>query len=251
MSRRRTLIIEEAPQEVLLLDVRPKDGVVWDYAQNMQYQWNVVSQVVGDTFTNSTVNGGSNPYYYYLANPPSGNPGWTLLYANKKTKWNTSTPNPGVNGLSPDWFGCGLRLKFKMYLSNHQNAKTPLNNHAYNNAQYRGFDLIWLDGGWKWTECKTTYNPDAGIKQSINYVESQNDPMVLQLDFDETYHRCKIFDSTGVLKFDSGLIESLHNNERCAHLSCGNWNGDQTRPNLCYFSYIKLIRGDSVSDFLN
>lgn len=142
------------------------------------------------------------------------------LYAHKQGQWfDRLTPNPPTNGVSPDYFGGGIRVESEFYINT-----IPINqpfqlfgNYKTNNTNPKfvsgllvnaGTTAVTFQNGRGLSYCESDASRNAIIYRVdfSGYTQPTiNNHMFIQWDATEQQQRYKVFDSQHVLLCDFGL----------------------------------------------
>ena len=181
------------------------------------------------------------------------------VYPNQNHQWATVAPNPPTNGVSPEYFGEGLRLVATLYCTtlvddSRANGSAIVSCLAHNNVNYVGFNVS-MKGNTSsfYLNRYIVYSaPDVSVGP-VTIVQNSARPLKVQIDMSETQYRIKLFEyGAAAAVGDSGLQSASFGTSSKRYYPLCTANVGQavtTRPTVYVQSY-QYYKESVLPDFL-
>lgn len=182
------------------------------------------------------------------------------VYPNEYHKWSGGVaPNPPTNGVSPEYFGEGLRLVATLYCTtlvndSRANGSAIVACLSHNNANYVGFNVS-MNGNISsfYLNRYITYSAPSASIGPVTIVQNSARPLRVQIDMSETQYRIKLFEYGSTVAIgDSGLQSSSFGTSSRRYYPLGTSNAGQevsTYPTVYVQSY-QYYKESVLPDFL-
>ena len=182
-----------------------------------------------------------------------------VVFPNQNHQWVGAAPNPPTNGVSPEYFGEGLRLVATLYCTtlvndSRANGSAIVSCLAHNNVNYVGFNVS-MKGNTSsfYLNRYLVYSAPNVSVGPVTIVQNSARPMKVQIDISETQYRIKLFEyGSTVVIGDSGLQSSSFGTSSKRYYSLCTANVGQavtTRPTVYVQSY-QYYKESVLPDFL-
>lgn len=186
--------------------------------------------------------------------------GKRYVFPNTKYKWVTAPPNPPTNGVSPEYFGEGLRLVTTLYCEqlvsdSRANGSAIIGCVSHNNVEYIGFNVsMKTDTSTFYINRYSYFEYPAETIGPITLTQNAANPMKIQVDMTETEYRIKLFEYGSTVPIgDSGVQSGTFTASvgRYSPLMTSNWGqAVSTRPRVYVQSY-QYYKESALSDFMS
>lgn len=182
------------------------------------------------------------------------------VYPNEYHKWSGGVaPNPPTNGVSPEYFGEGLRLVATLYCTtlvndSRANGSAIVACLSHNNANYVGFNVS-MKGNISsfYLNRYIDYRAPNVSVGPVTIVQNSARPLRVQIDMSETQYRIKLFEYGSTVAIgDSGLQSSSFGTSSRRYYPLGTSNAGQevsTYPTVYVQSY-QYYKESVLPDFL-
>ena len=182
------------------------------------------------------------------------------VYPNEYHQWvGGVAPNPPTNGVSPEYFGEGLRLVVTLYCTtlvddSRANGSAIVSCLSHNNVNYVGFNVS-MKGNTSsfYLNRYIVYSaPDVSVGP-VTIVQNSARPLKVQIDMSETQYRIKLFEyGAAAAVGDSGLQSASFGTSSKRYYPLCTANVGQavtTRPTVYVQSY-QYYKESVLPDFL-
>ena len=182
------------------------------------------------------------------------------FYPNDNYRWSTAAPNPPTNGVSPEWYGEGIRLVATLYCNtlvgdSRANGSAIISCLSHNNANYVGFNVSMKDDiSSFYINEYTTFSYPNVIFGPFTIVQNAESPMTIQIDMSETQYRIKLFEYGRTEPIgDSGVRTSSFGttSKRYSPLMTSNWGQEVSSRPRVYVKGFKYYLESVLSDFMS
>ena len=182
------------------------------------------------------------------------------FYPNDNYRWSTAAPNPPTNGVSPEWYGEGIRLVATLYCNtlvgdSRANGSAIISCLSHNNANYVGFNVSMKDdiSSFYINEYIVFSAPNVSFGP-FTIVQNAESPMTIQIDMSETQYRIKLFEYGRTEPIgDSGVRTSSFGttSKRYSPLMTSNWGQEVSSRPRVYVKGFKYYLESVLSDFMS
>lgn len=205
--------------------------------------------------------------YGYVYNPSAGtvyffvsvNGACCDFYPNDNYRWSTAAPNPPTNGVSPEWYGEGIRLVATLYCptlinDSRANGSAIISCLSHNNANYVGFNIS-MKGNLSsfYINKYNTYSAPFQSQGQFTINQDSSHPMTIQIDMSASEYRIKLYEyGSTTAAGDSGIqtVDFGGSSKRYSPLMTSNWGqSSSTRPTVYVQSY-QYYKESALTDFM-